>query len=166
MKFSNLFSTAAVLTCLIATGAQAGAVNYGGNNCVARSGTVSLDYDGALYNPSSTTSSWVLCDVAHTDFDGFLNPGEIDSGWVHFVDLNRSRDASCRFRGHSLNSNGTITRYYSNLPSTSGYGTHRQVLSLGSMSENGASDMKLACEMPTRDLATGYTKMHVYRVNQ
>lgn len=170
-KLLPILTCSTLLLSLYGGTVQAGKVNYNGSDCVARSGSILYDFDGAAYNNSTTTSAYVLCHVPHTDFDSFLNNGEIDSGWVDVVDKNRSSrsnngDANCRFRGHSVNGSGTLNRRYGSMGYSSGFGTHRQRLSLGGVGEDSSSNFTLACHIPRRDTVTGVTKVHVYRVNQ
>lgn len=146
--------------------AFAGPENYPGSECVHRAGgAVHYDFDGAVSNTSSTQPSWVLCHVPHTDFDGFLNPGEVDSGFVDTVDLNPSADVRCRFRSRSISNNGNMVRYYGAMGNTSGYGTQRRTINLNGVGENSRSAYVLACEIPPRT-SNGMSRVVTYRVNQ
>lgn len=166
-KLLPVLTSSALLLSLAYGTVQAGSTNYNGSDCVARSGSINLDFDGAAYNNSTTTTAYVLCHVPHNDFDNWpLHTGAIDSGFVHLVDLNRTSNASCRFRGHSVNGNGTLNRYYGTTAYSIGFGTHRQQLNPGAVHEDWASNFTLACAIPRRDPVTGVTKLHVYRVNQ
>lgn len=155
-----------LISVFVTIDAFAESVNFSSSECVRRSGAaVSYDFDGAIYTTSTTSSAWVLCHVPHTDFDGFLHNGGIDSGWYQAIDRSNNDNMSCRFRGRSLNSNGTISRQYGAMGDTFGEGTQRQHVTLSGIGENYNSGYVLACELPPRT-ANGSTKLYTYRVNQ
>ncbi len=151
---------------LASANVYADAVNYSGSDCVRRAGgAIAYDFHGGVYNTSNTTNAYVLCHVPHTDFDGFLNPGEIDSGYYEAVDLHSSRNVACRFRSHALNSNGSIYRHYGSMGYTTGFGTHGQTANLGGIPERSDTAYVLACDIPPTT-SNGASKVYTYRVNQ
>jgi len=165
-----LFTTRKVILALfmlpmLSTEIIAQTENYSASECERRSGgAVALDFDGAMYNTSWTTRSLVVCHVPHTDFDGWF-AGEVDNGWFQAIDLNNSQNLNCRFRSRSLNSNGSIQRYYGSMGYTNGFGTQRQHIYVGGVSEDAYSGYVFACDLPVRT-NNGVTKLYTYRVNQ
>ena len=145
---------------------SAGTENYSASECVWRSGgAIGVDFNGAIFNTSSTTRSRVVCHVPHTDFGGFFSAGGIEGGFVHVIDLNSSRNIRCRFRSRSINDNGTLTSFNGAMSSTTGFGTERRVLSLRGVSENSISGYVLACVLPPRT-SNGDSKIFTYQVRQ
>jgi len=165
-KKSPILRAAIAVTAALSSTNSSAAENYSGSDCIRRSGgAIAYDFSGAIQNTSTTQSSFVLCHVPHTDFDGLLNAGEIDSGFVDTVDLNNGSDVRCRFRSQSIRNNGTIWQSATAMRRTSGFGTQKQRLSLGSVGENGSSSYVLACEIPPAT-SNGRSKVFMYRVNQ
>ena len=139
--------------------------NHSGANCVADYGDIRFDGNGGVYNNSSTSNARVLCNLPHTDFDNWLNPGEVNSGWIQTVDLNNGQDISCRVRSTRVNSNGSSSASLSSIARTSGFGTARQHDTFGSVGEASNSAYVLSCFMPRRT-NLGVSRLWVYRINQ
>jgi len=155
-----------VTIALSSAGSFAAKENHSASNCILeRGGAIDYGFYGAVYNSSTTLTSRILCPIPHTDFDGFLNAGEIDGGWVDTVDKNASKNISCRFRSQSINNNGTMWIASSALKSTHGFGTHKQRLSLSKASENANSAYNLACNIPPKT-SSGSSKVVIYQVRQ
>lgn len=153
------------LLLMITSGAFAGPINHAGSDCKSFSGgDVRYNSDGTVYNFSTTSNAYVLCQTLHRDFDGFLNPGEIDSGWFNAVDLNNSQNVYCRFRGATLNADGTVHRDYGVAGQTTGFGTAKQTETLGGLHEHNESSYVNWCRIPPRT-ANGSSKIYTYRVN-
>ena len=143
----------------------AGKENNAGSDCVLRSGgPISYSGDGAVINTNAATAN-ILCHVPHTDFDGFLNAGEIDSGFYEAVDLNNGANITCRFRSVTLLNNGSVNVQLGTSGSTAGFGTQRQSRPLGGVGENSNSAYVLACSIPPHQ-AAGDSKIQVYSVTQ
>ncbi|MFW5444094.1 MAG: hypothetical protein ACKE51_07295 [Methylococcaceae bacterium] len=160
LAFLTLLSTFA------STSSFAQTENHAGSNCVRRSGgAIAYDFHGAVYNTNYTSKSWVLCNVPHTDFDGWLNAGEINGGWFRAVDRNTSFDVKCRFRAQGVNNNGSIAAYYGGTRGTTGFGTQGQRVNLPGVSEHSHTGYVLACELPPRT-SIGVSRLYTYQVRQ
>lgn len=140
--------------------------NHAGTNCVAQAGVdVRYNHDGAVFNNSTAGTAHVFCNFPHTDFDGFLNAGEVDGGWIETVDLHQTQNIDCRARRVTLNSDGSRTIVSSSLAQTTGFGTHRQHDTFGSVGETSNSSYFLNCHIPPRT-NLGTSRIFVYQVRQ
>ncbi|MDO8844778.1 hypothetical protein [Methylicorpusculum sp.] len=158
--------TVVTLSLFFAKASLAGTENYAGSDCVWRSGgAVTYDINGAVSNFSNATAN-VLCHVPHTDYDGFLNDGEIDSGYYQAVDLNNGANISCRFRSTALLANGTVSTQLGSVGNTAGFGTQRQHINLGGVGEDSNSAYTIACSIPATQAGVGTSKIQGYRVSQ
>lgn len=141
--------------------------NYAGTDCKEEFGTgLDLDWTGAATNTSSSTL-WVVCHVPHTDFDGFLHNGAIESGFFTAIDEGDSTNVTCRFR--SIWQTGvTLNAVWAASGSTSGHGNHIQKIGLGGTDqENGDSVYIMSCTLPGTDPASGHrSSLRGYRVDQ
>ena len=79
MTMKKLTILMGLISALSTTNVLAQTENHAGSNCVRRSGgETAYDFSGAIYNTSRTQKAYILCNIPHTDFDGFLNAGEVD----------------------------------------------------------------------------------------
>lgn len=151
----------------LASNAFAATENHAGTNCVFQSNGVDVRYnhDGAIFNYSRTGTANVFCNIPHTDFDGFWNPGEVDGGWMQTIDLNPGQNVNCRVRSVTVNANGSRTINSGSMAITTGFGTARQHDTFGGVGENPNSSYFLNCHIPPRT-NSGISRLFVYQIRQ
>lgn len=142
--------------------------NYSGTDCKHEFGANELNFtwNGDVFNNADTTT-WVVCHIPHTDFDGTFHTGAIESGFVHVIDHNSVSNISCRFRAPRTEANGAVIVDSTASASSAGFGTQRRQLNLGNLQETWNSSYVMSCTIPGRDSGTGRaSSIKMYRVNQ
>lgn len=141
------------ITSLMSINLYAGSENHPGSMCVKWTPSDPEPYLNAsrIYNASSTTWLRLDCPVVHSDFDGFLHNGAIDSSWVTMIDQNYSLNGSCSlvsFTQHPMPSSYSAI-WAAPAAFTSGSDARPQYLGTGSQNgEDYYSHYYFSCHVP------------------